>query len=125
MALGWTQQLTEMSIRNLPGRVKWLPVCKADNLMDICESTVQRKCGSLDVSQPHRPPPSVTGSLALQCLGKEVEFFSVYDFWLQNIENVHLTDKGGSDKIDISYVGPSYTRRYFPEVTAYAVHLLI
>jgi hypothetical protein len=36
MALGLTQPVTEMSIRNLPG-CKWCLACKADNLTVICE----------------------------------------------------------------------------------------
>jgi hypothetical protein len=39
MALGSTQPLTEMIIRNLPGG-KGRPVRGADNLTDICEGTV-------------------------------------------------------------------------------------
>jgi hypothetical protein len=39
MALGSTQPLTEMSIRNLPGG-KNRPARKADNLTAICEPTV-------------------------------------------------------------------------------------
>jgi hypothetical protein len=39
MALGSTQPLVEMSIWNLPGR-KGRPVCKADNLIAICEPIV-------------------------------------------------------------------------------------
>jgi hypothetical protein len=39
MALGSTQPLTEMSIRNIP-EGKGGPTRKADNLTAICESTV-------------------------------------------------------------------------------------
>jgi hypothetical protein len=39
MALGSTQSLTEMSIRNLPGS-KGRPTGKADNLTAICEPIV-------------------------------------------------------------------------------------
>jgi hypothetical protein len=39
MALGFTQPLTEMSTRNLPGG-KGQPTRKADNLTAICQSIV-------------------------------------------------------------------------------------
>jgi hypothetical protein len=39
MALGWTQPLTEMNTRNLPGG-KGLPTRGADNLTAICEPNV-------------------------------------------------------------------------------------
>jgi hypothetical protein len=54
VALGSTQPLTEMSIRNHPGGKK-RPARKADNLAAICESNVF-KCGSLNLSQPQGPP---------------------------------------------------------------------
>jgi hypothetical protein len=60
MALGSTQPVTEMSIRNLSGG-KGQPARKVDNLNPICEPIVCRKCESLDVSQPYGPPWSVTG----------------------------------------------------------------
>jgi hypothetical protein len=58
MALGSTRSLTETSTRNLP-ESKGRPTRKADNLTATCERF--RKCGSLDVSQPYRPPEPVTG----------------------------------------------------------------
>jgi hypothetical protein len=41
MALGSTQPLTEISIRNIPGAKRW-QARKADNLTAICESIVQK-----------------------------------------------------------------------------------
>jgi hypothetical protein len=58
MALGATQSLTEMSTRNLPAD-KGRPARKADTLTAICEP-MSRKCGSLEVLQPHGPPRLVT-----------------------------------------------------------------
>jgi hypothetical protein len=46
MALWFTQPLTEMSARNLPGRPS--------------VSQLSGKCGSLNISQPYGPPWSVT-----------------------------------------------------------------
>jgi hypothetical protein len=40
MALGSTEPLSEMSIRNLPGGGKGRPAHKADNLIAICEPIV-------------------------------------------------------------------------------------
>jgi hypothetical protein len=68
MALGSTQPLREMSTRNFPGGKK-RPARRADNLAAICEPNVC-KCGSLNLSQPYRPPRPLQGNftLAFTCL---------------------------------------------------------
>jgi hypothetical protein len=53
MVLGLAQPLTEMSTRNHP-EGEGQSASKAD-ISIICE--LPRKCTSLDVSQPHEPPP--------------------------------------------------------------------
>jgi hypothetical protein len=62
MALGSTQPLAEMSTRTIPGG-KGVPARKADKLTAICEQTVYRKYGSLDVSQPYGPKQSSNATL--------------------------------------------------------------
>jgi hypothetical protein len=65
MALVTTQSVTAMITRNLPGDKGHL-AREAENLTAICESTVQTKCGGLDVSQPCEPSRPVTG-ITLPC----------------------------------------------------------
>jgi hypothetical protein len=67
MALRSTQPLTEMSTRNLT-RGKGRPAIKANNLTEFV-SRLSRKSGSLDVSQPYRPPWLVTSSLIMWVQG--------------------------------------------------------
>jgi hypothetical protein len=43
------------------------PVRGADNLTAICEP-ISRRCGILNISQPHRPPRPVTGIALLYIL---------------------------------------------------------
>jgi hypothetical protein len=59
MALGLTQPLTEMSTRNLPGG-------KGSRCISLITSPpsvswLNRKCGSLDISQPYESPWPVNG----------------------------------------------------------------
>jgi hypothetical protein len=61
LALGSTQPLTEMNTNNLPGGKGGRLARKADNLTTICELTVYRKYGSLDVSQTYGPSQPLTG----------------------------------------------------------------
>jgi hypothetical protein len=58
MALQYTQPLTEMSNRNLPGRAKL-----TNSLPSV--SLLSRKCENLDVSQLCEPPQHITGTGSL------------------------------------------------------------
>jgi hypothetical protein len=64
MALGFTQPLTEMSTRR-SFWVKARPEPRVDNFTAICEP-ISRECGIFVISQPYRPPWSVT-EIALLC----------------------------------------------------------
>jgi hypothetical protein len=68
-----------MSTRNLPGGKGW-PASKADDLTAICETIVERKCRSLDVSQSYEPPQPVTWT-ALLFLREEFQSFKVLNTW--------------------------------------------
>jgi hypothetical protein len=64
MALGSAQPLTEMSTRNLPGG-KGQSAHEADSLINVCEPIVYTMLDPLNISQPYRPPRSLTGTAFL------------------------------------------------------------
>jgi hypothetical protein len=59
MAQRFTRPLTEISTRNLSGGVKHGRRVRLTTSL-LPESRMSKNCGTLDVSQPHKPPRRVT-----------------------------------------------------------------
>jgi hypothetical protein len=76
MTLGFSQHLTEMSIRNISGR-KVRPACKSVALLS-------RKCVVLDISQSYKPP------MPVRAIGYSFNFISK-----SKKKAIPLTGRGG------------------------------
>jgi hypothetical protein len=79
MALGSTQPLTEMSIRNIPGG-EGRPARKAVNLTAICEPIVYKNVGALTSHSPMNLHGPLQGYLYLfRCLHDKLQLvFHIY-----------------------------------------------
>jgi hypothetical protein len=92
MALESTQPVTEMCTRNLPAGNG-----RPDRRVRLTTSPpsasrLSRKCGSLDVSQPYRPPWPVTG-IALPFLSSKGNIPSFTSVKLREVSQAPLMHK--------------------------------